>query len=144
MKCANVAFSVVPTVGDGDAENWNRVWVRYGLLFCHTLGTVCCFFFSSRIYLQHTAWPVESDRPINIVFVCLSVRPSVVSLSMSGQNSTTTWDRFEDWSFVTLSSLVLASEWTINLEKFAVKSIQLCQKVATRWFCPLPLKRGYL
>ena len=28
------------------------------------------FFFFTRIYLQHIARPVESDRPINIVFVC--------------------------------------------------------------------------
>ena len=41
MKCANVPFSVVPRIGDRDAENWNRVW--YGLLFWHTFGTVCCF-----------------------------------------------------------------------------------------------------
>ena len=32
-------------------------------------------FFSIRIYLQHIARPVESDRPINIVFVRPSVRP---------------------------------------------------------------------
>ena len=43
-KCANVASPVVPRIGDGDAENWNRVWVRHGLLFWHTFGTVCCFY----------------------------------------------------------------------------------------------------
>ena len=32
---------------------------------------------------------------------------------------------FEDWIFVRLSSLVLASEWTINRKKFAVLSIDL-------------------
>ena len=37
-------------------------------------------FFITRIYLQHVARPVESDRPINIVFVRPSVRSSVVSL----------------------------------------------------------------
>ena len=67
MKCANVAFSVVPRIRAGDAENWNRVWVRYGLLFWHIFGTVCCF--STRIYLQHIARPVESDRLLNIAFV---------------------------------------------------------------------------
>ena len=50
---------------------------------------VFCFFgiclapyavFSTRIYLQHIALPVESDRPIHIVFVRPSVRSSVVSL----------------------------------------------------------------
>ena len=42
----------------------------------------CCFssffflsFFFTRIYVQHIARSVESDRPINIVFV----RPSVLS-----------------------------------------------------------------
>ena len=36
--------------------------------------------FSTRIYPQHIARPVESDRPINIVFVRPSVRSSVVGL----------------------------------------------------------------
>ena len=49
--------------------------VQYGLLFWHTFGTVCCFF-HSKIYHQQIAWPVESDCPINIVFV----RSSVLSL----------------------------------------------------------------
>ena len=121
MKYADVLFSVVLRISAGDAENWNRVWVRYGLLFWHKFGTVCClfvvvvvffcfvfcccfffffffflcvfcfvffffvfffvcmlllfFFFFTRIYLQHIARPVESDRPINIVIV----RPSVLS-----------------------------------------------------------------
>ena len=39
-------------------------------VFCFVLF---CFF--TRIYLQHIAIPVESDRPINIVFI----RPSVLS-----------------------------------------------------------------
>ena len=33
------------------------------------------FFFFTRIYLQHIARPVESDCPINIVFVRPSVHP---------------------------------------------------------------------
>ena len=37
------------------------------VLFWHTFGTYAVF--STRIYLQHIARPVESDRPINIVFV---------------------------------------------------------------------------
>ena len=36
-------------------------------------------FFSIRVYLQHIARPVESDSPLNTVFVRLSVRVSVVS-----------------------------------------------------------------
>ena len=39
-------------------------------------------FFFTRIYLQHIARPVESDRPINIVFVRPSILSSVVSLWM--------------------------------------------------------------
>ena len=51
------------------------------LFFC---CCCCCFFvlfflfFFTRIYLQHIARPIESDRPINIVFVRPSVRPSVL------------------------------------------------------------------
>ena len=81
MKCANVAFSVVPRIGAGDAENWNRVWDQYGLLFWHTFGTVCCyyyyyfFFFFSLGFTFNTLHAAESDRPINIVFVRPYVRP---------------------------------------------------------------------
>ena len=66
MKCANVAFSVVTRTGDGDAENWSSVlaYVWHRMLFSFI-----------RIYLQHIARPVESDRPINIVFVRLSILP---------------------------------------------------------------------
>ena len=35
------------------------------------------FFFFTGIYLQHVARPVESDRPVNILFVFPSVHPSV-------------------------------------------------------------------
>ena len=41
----------------------------------------CCCCFSTRIYLQHIARPVQSDRPIKHR-VCPSVRSSVVSLWM--------------------------------------------------------------
>ena len=54
-----------------------RVCVRNGLLFGIRLTPYAVFF--TRICLQHIARPVESDRPINMVFVrpsvCLSVRP---------------------------------------------------------------------
>ena len=39
-------------------------------------------FFTTRIYLDHIARPVENDRPIDIVFVRPSVCSSVVSLLM--------------------------------------------------------------
>ena len=75
MKCANVAFSVVPRIGDRDVENWNRVWVQRGLLFWHTFGTYAVFYTSD--YLQHIAQPVEGERPINLVFVHPSVLPQL-------------------------------------------------------------------
>ena len=71
-KCC---FSVVPRIGAGDAENWNRVWVWYGLLFWHTFGTVCCFIFLSDLPSTHctTCWKRSSYKHR----VCPSVRPSV-------------------------------------------------------------------
>ena len=68
MKCANVAFSVVLRKGDGDAENWTNT------VFCFGIRLVPYAVFSTRIYLQYIARPVESNRPINIVFV---LRPAV-------------------------------------------------------------------
>ena len=46
--------------------------------------------------LQDIARPVESDRPIIIVFICPSVRPSVRSsvVGLWMYNSATAWDRF--------------------------------------------------
>ena len=41
------------------------------------LAPLCCF--CTQIYLQHVG-PVESDRPVNIVFVHPSVHPSVLPL----------------------------------------------------------------
>ena len=76
MKCTNVAFSYVPRKGEGDAENWNRVWVRYGLLFWHTFGAVFCFFHSDLPSTHCTTcwkWSFYEHR------VCPSVHPSVWS-----------------------------------------------------------------
>ena len=79
MKCTDVAFSVVPRKGDGDAENWNRVWVRYGLLFWHSFGIVCCFF--------HSGFTFNTLHDLLKVIVlytsCLSVRLSVRSQFMN-------------------------------------------------------------
>ena len=47
------------------------------MFFCFGIHLAPYAVFSTRIYLQHIARPVESDRPINIVFVRMSVRPSV-------------------------------------------------------------------
>ena len=42
----------------------NEIKFEFDMVFC--FGTVCFFFFfSTPIYLQHIAQPVESDRPIN-------------------------------------------------------------------------------
>ena len=51
------------------------------MVFCFGIRLApCAVFFFTQIYPQHIARPVESDCPINIVFVCLSVSSSVVSL----------------------------------------------------------------
>ena len=49
---------------------------EFDMVFCFGihLAQYAVFFFT-QIYLQHIARPVESDRPINIVFVHLSVLP---------------------------------------------------------------------
>ena len=100
MKCSNVAFSVVPRKGDGDAENWNRVWVRYGLLVWHTFYTVCFFFFFfvslgftfntlrdllKRIVLKTSCLSVRSSvRLIRGFAVCMK-KPWVLSYPLSAQ-----------------------------------------------------------
>ena len=42
---------------------------EFDMVFCFGIRLAPYAVFSSRIYLQHIARPVESDRPINIVFV---------------------------------------------------------------------------
>ena len=39
------------------------------MVFCFGTRLTAYAVFSTRIYLQHIARPVESDRPINFVFV---------------------------------------------------------------------------
>ena len=48
---------------------------EFDIDFCFGIRLAPYAVFSTRIYLQHIARPVESDRPINIVFVCPSVCP---------------------------------------------------------------------
>ena len=62
---------------------------EFDMVFCFGIRLAPYAVFSTRIYLQHIARPVESDRLINIVFVRPSVRSSVISLCMYGHNSTT-------------------------------------------------------
>ena len=52
---------------------------EFDMVFC--FGTRLALFavFSTRIYRQHIARPVESVRPTNIIFVCPSVRLSIRS-----------------------------------------------------------------
>ena len=81
MKCANVAFSVVPRISARDAENCNKclssIWSS-GLAYvwhCMLLFFFLFVLFFTLIYLQHIAQLVESDRPLNIVFVHPSIHP---------------------------------------------------------------------
>ena len=53
---------------------------EFDMVFCFGIRLAPHAVFSTRIYLQHIVRPVESDRPLNIVFVRLSIRFSVVSL----------------------------------------------------------------
>ena len=52
---------------------------EFDMVFCFGIRlapyAVFFFFFFIRMYLQHIARPVESDHPINIVFVRPSDRP---------------------------------------------------------------------
>ena len=52
---------------------------EFDMVFCFGIRLTPYAVYSTRIYLQQIARPVESDRPINIVFVRPSVRSSVVS-----------------------------------------------------------------
>ena len=53
---------------------------EFDIVFCFDKHLAPCAVISTRIYLQHIARPVESDRPVNIMFVRPFVRSSVVSL----------------------------------------------------------------
>ena len=53
---------------------------EFDMVLCFGIRLALYAVFSTRIYLQHITRPVESDRPLNIVFVRPSVRFSVVSL----------------------------------------------------------------
>ena len=47
---------------------------EFDIVLCFGICLTPYAVFSTRIYLQHIAQPVESDRPINIVFARASVR----------------------------------------------------------------------
>ena len=48
---------------------------EFDMVFCFSISLAPYAVFSTRIYLQHNARPVESDRPLNIMFVRPSVLP---------------------------------------------------------------------
>ena len=48
---------------------------EFNMVFCFSIRLAPYVVFPTRIYLQHIARPVESDHPINIVFVRPSVLP---------------------------------------------------------------------
>ena len=48
---------------------------EFDMVFCFGIRLASYAVFSTPIYLQHIARPVESDRPINTVFVRPSVLP---------------------------------------------------------------------
>ena len=49
---------------------------KFDMVFCFGIRLAPYAIFCTRIYLRYSARPVESDRPINIVFD----RPSVLPL----------------------------------------------------------------
>ena len=53
---------------------------EFDMVFCFGIRLALYAVFSTWICLQHIARPVESDHPINIVFVHPSIHSSVVSL----------------------------------------------------------------
>ena len=48
---------------------------EFDMVFCSGIRLAPYAVFSTRIYFQHNTRTVESDRPINIVFVHPSVLP---------------------------------------------------------------------
>ena len=58
----------------------SEIEFEFDMFFCFGIRLAPYVVFSLGITSQHIARPVESDRPINIVFVRPSVRSFVVSL----------------------------------------------------------------
>ena len=75
LQTANIAFAVVPRIGDGDVKLKQEC--EFDMVFCFgiCMPPYAVVFFFAWIYLQHITRPVESDRPINIVFVHLFALP---------------------------------------------------------------------
>ena len=64
---------------------------EFDMVFCFGIRLAPYVVFSTWIYLQHIARPVESDRSINIVFVRPFFRSQFINV---GPLSTTVLDRF--------------------------------------------------
>ena len=54
MKCANVAFSVVPRISAGDTEKI-EIEFEFDMVFCFGIRFALYTVFSTRIYFQHIA-----------------------------------------------------------------------------------------
>ena len=54
----------------------SEIVYEFDMVFCFGICLAPYAVFSSRIYLQHIARLVESDRSITVVFVRPSIRPS--------------------------------------------------------------------
>ena len=70
MKCARVAFSVVPGIGVRI-----EIEFEFDILLCFGISLAPYAVFSTRIYLQDITRPIESKHPINTVFVRPSTLP---------------------------------------------------------------------
>ena len=72
MKCARVAFSVVPGIHVGVRI---EIEFEFDILLCFGISLAPYAVFSTRIYLQDIARPAESKHPIDTVFVRPSALP---------------------------------------------------------------------
>ena len=77
MKCANLHLPLCRESVLGMPRIETEL--EFDMAFCFGIRLALYAVFSTRIYLQHIAPPVESDCPINIVFVRPSIRPFFLS-----------------------------------------------------------------
>ena len=55
---------------------------EFDIVFCFGIPLAPYAVFSTRIYIQYIARPVESDRAINIVFVCPFFRSQFMNVEL--------------------------------------------------------------
>ena len=58
----------------------SEIEIEFIIVFCFGICLATYGVYSTQIYLQHIARPVESDHPINIVFVRPSIRSQFMKL----------------------------------------------------------------